>query len=478
MLVAVLPEPRSTPDVRPRSNLEKADSGDSDFSRQMKAEHFAQGSRKSDDTVREPFTSDNQDLNDEAMGENAGIARERPGRFHLRAARLDEGSPDAFAVANQIQNQQFATDIYQGPLLVRTQSSTAEGNASSLGLRTFSNESNTFGAYTQPNVQTSDITIDSGTPGSDNHPFLLLSALDLAPSNNGPTSEQPNRVLDGQIAFLNSHHDIAPPLRGTSLSNSTQYLDPVRLNVAIDSQVIYCGDARIDAEDVASELDVPNPLSTAKAGPAIDPATFSSASNSIQFVQTSQGKSGSFSDFEPVVERYEPQLDFSSLTREAATELFSISRNIDSTPAPRQSSIIGTAAAQVAATISTNANRDEVQINLDPPELGALHIRMTFGENGALVAQLSFDNDTTRQLMKANDADLRAALADAGFPDAQLEYSNGGRRDAQTGEGSAPVSEHIAIAAGSDVHSLNSPPLARRKTVTIFTDQSGVDIRA
>ena len=81
-------------------------------------------------------------------------------------------------------------------------------------------------------------------------------------------------------------------------------------------------------------------------------------------------------------------------------------------------------ASQISGAIQTNVNRDEVSIQLDPPELGVLQIRFQFGEGGQLLAQLNADQDATRQLLKDHEAELRNALANAGFTDVDLQYSD------------------------------------------------------
>jgi len=81
------------------------------------------------------------------------------------------------------------------------------------------------------------------------------------------------------------------------------------------------------------------------------------------------------------------------------------------------------AAGQVAAAVSSNAAQDEIQVQLDPPELGNLVIKLHFSEAGQLSALVSAEHEATRALMKAHEEELRAAMAAAGFENASFDFT-------------------------------------------------------
>ncbi|MEO1014252.1 MAG: flagellar hook-length control protein FliK [Pseudomonadota bacterium] len=155
----------------------------------------------------------------------------------------------------------------------------------------------------------------------------------------------------------------------------------------------------------------------------------------------------------------------------AATEPRAEAAGAERAAAPRQGLLAASAASQIAAAIQINPAQDEVRIELDPPELGALQIRMQFSEQGTLFAQLSIENDATRQLMKMNEADLRQALADAGFPDAQLDFSESGGREA--GDGGAPSQNEPS---SDSIAALAPEEMNAAAKLGVRTDR-GVDIR-
>ena len=96
----------------------------------------------------------------------------------------------------------------------------------------------------------------------------------------------------------------------------------------------------------------------------------------------------------------------------------------------------------IAAKLTQNATQNgdtELQIELDPPELGRVKVHMIQDRDGGVKTHLSFDKPETFLMMQRDQAQLEKALADAGLDvgDGDLEFSlssdNGGD-NAQNGE--------------------------------------------
>ncbi|MAH05036.1 MAG: hypothetical protein CL561_05730 [Alphaproteobacteria bacterium] len=96
----------------------------------------------------------------------------------------------------------------------------------------------------------------------------------------------------------------------------------------------------------------------------------------------------------------------------------------------------------IAAKLTQNATQNgntELQIELDPPELGRVKVHMIQDRDGGVKTHLSFDKPETFLMMQRDQAQLEKALADAGLDvgDGGLEFSlssdNGGD-NAQNGE--------------------------------------------
>ncbi len=82
----------------------------------------------------------------------------------------------------------------------------------------------------------------------------------------------------------------------------------------------------------------------------------------------------------------------------------------------------------IAAKLTQHANKSgeaELQVELDPPELGRVRIQMIAEGDGKVKAQLSFDKPETFLMMQRDSAQLEKALSEAGIDmgDNTLEFS-------------------------------------------------------
>ncbi len=97
---------------------------------------------------------------------------------------------------------------------------------------------------------------------------------------------------------------------------------------------------------------------------------------------------------------------------------------------------------------STQKGETELQIELDPPELGRVKVHLIQDGDGGVKAHLSFDKPETFLMMQRDQAQLEKALADAGLDvgDSGIEFSlssdnggdnaqNGDRQDGQSYSG-------------------------------------------
>ncbi|MEM9898125.1 MAG: flagellar hook-length control protein FliK [Pseudomonadota bacterium] len=170
-----------------------------------------------------------------------------------------------------------------------------------------------------------------------------------------------------------------------------------------------------------------------------------------------------------------------SIEIEGLSSLSSTTRNGEGVATPvtqasvtRSAAMAANAAAQIATTISINSKQDEISIQLDPPELGALQIKLSFGEGGSLQAQLSFENDATRDLMRDRSDELKAALEDAGFSDTQLDFGSQGGFAESSSENNKDDEQQLALLPGltsvADRIRLTSP-------VASNSPDAGIDVR-
>ena len=96
--------------------------------------------------------------------------------------------------------------------------------------------------------------------------------------------------------------------------------------------------------------------------------------------------------------------------------------------------------ARLSADIVKNvqAKSSRFEVGLDPAGLGRVNVKVHIGANGALTAQLSFDNAQSAEALKARSSELRSALEQAGFSleGSSLSFTSGDTgRQADSGAG-------------------------------------------
>ena len=102
--------------------------------------------------------------------------------------------------------------------------------------------------------------------------------------------------------------------------------------------------------------------------------------------------------------------------------------------------------ANLAATV-TSADRDRVEVSLDPVELGRL--RFDIRHNGDLVqVNLSVERPETMDLMRRHADQLLAELRAAGFAGASLSFSQWGQGQADRNKPDAPPPPETAAPNG------------------------------
>ena len=80
-------------------------------------------------------------------------------------------------------------------------------------------------------------------------------------------------------------------------------------------------------------------------------------------------------------------------------------------------------AEQITLAVATAAE-PQVELRLDPPELGRVQIRLTHGEAG-LQAVVLADRPETQDFLRRNAEVLRIELTEAGYGSVSLEFSAG-----------------------------------------------------
>ncbi|WOI52952.1 flagellar hook-length control protein FliK [Parvularcula sp. LCG005] len=78
---------------------------------------------------------------------------------------------------------------------------------------------------------------------------------------------------------------------------------------------------------------------------------------------------------------------------------------------------------QVVAAIAAHPQERNLDLRLDPPHLGRVRIEFDFGHDGILRAVVSAAEPDTLQLLRRNVADLTRELADAGFGESRIDFS-------------------------------------------------------
>ena len=139
-------------------------------------------------------------------------------------------------------------------------------------------------------------------------------------------------------------------------------------------------------------------------------------------------------------------------------------RQLVATPGMAQAAIVQTAAAMVSAT-----GDDEIQIHLDPPELGNLMIKMQFGDNGVVTAMISAEHAETRDMFEANQDALREALREAGYNQAEFRFEHSDER-------ADPRRDWGAMAAPAEDGAAPAGAEARPRAGRMWS-LNGVDVR-
>lgn len=107
-------------------------------------------------------------------------------------------------------------------------------------------------------------------------------------------------------------------------------------------------------------------------------------------------------------------------------------------------------------------NASQFDLRLDPPALGSIEGRLTLSDDRQAVLSLSFDNPSTYDLFRRDEAALRLALADAGFDLGGRNLQFSFREQERAGD---PAHDAVAIA---EISMTTPAPLHR----------GAVDIRA
>ncbi|MEM8754263.1 MAG: flagellar hook-length control protein FliK, partial [Pseudomonadota bacterium] len=100
------------------------------------------------------------------------------------------------------------------------------------------------------------------------------------------------------------------------------------------------------------------------------------------------------------------------------------------------------AAAQAGAIVNqisiavAGADRNKVEIRLDPPELGRVSVSLSLGDEGAR-AVIAVERQDVSDLLRRHGDMLQRDLAEAGFGDVSLEFADGGEA-AQRGDEPEP----------------------------------------
>jgi hypothetical protein len=90
---------------------------------------------------------------------------------------------------------------------------------------------------------------------------------------------------------------------------------------------------------------------------------------------------------------------------------------------------------QIAAALRTAPRLGEVEIHLDPPELGRVRIGLEIADSG-LKASLIAERPATGELLRTNGGILAQQLQEAGFTDIDLQF--GAPQQDPGGHGGAP----------------------------------------
>ncbi|AMO72604.1 flagellar hook-length control protein FliK [Sphingorhabdus sp. M41] len=107
---------------------------------------------------------------------------------------------------------------------------------------------------------------------------------------------------------------------------------------------------------------------------------------------------------------------------------------------------------------------EEITVRLDPAELGKIHVKLQFGEDGALRVQMRADTPMALDLLKRDAGELQRSLQDAGVrTDAQGFRFEGGSSDQRhtRQQGNSHAAHPGSARHQSDDSSLPPPPHRR-----------------
>lgn len=108
------------------------------------------------------------------------------------------------------------------------------------------------------------------------------------------------------------------------------------------------------------------------------------------------------------------------------------------------------AAAQVVAAIRAEAGSDQIDVRLDPPELGRVRISMHFERGDVVTATVSSERTDTLDLLKRHQDELTRELEKAGFARVNLQFSTGGSGQNFTQQPSMAPTERLYAADAAD----------------------------
>lgn len=81
-------------------------------------------------------------------------------------------------------------------------------------------------------------------------------------------------------------------------------------------------------------------------------------------------------------------------------------------------------AAQIVAAIRADSHSKDIDVRLDPPELGRVHISLSFDKGDAVSATVSSERSDTLDLLRRHQEDLSRELQKAGFVRVKLDFSS------------------------------------------------------
>lgn len=126
---------------------------------------------------------------------------------------------------------------------------------------------------------------------------------------------------------------------------------------------------------------------------------------------------------------------------------------------------------QVAVALG-KAHEPKIEIRLDPPELGRVHIHLTPTDTGGVQAVVAADRPETQDLLRRHADLLARELADAGYQGVNLQFAAGGDAGARQQSAEAP--------AGTEVASILAPLAVAAATAMVQPARlvtGGLDIR-